>query len=104
MRGTLFKLYDAGRRLDREARVGTGDFNFTKAENTASRLIEQTAVFYPEATRNQCIRLAQAQVIAVAGFGLHVVGFEQSKVGRNRIAEVRQEWWFVPLGHEENAH
>jgi hypothetical protein len=100
MRGIVYRTYEKGVRLEAncEKVVARGDFNLNEGPHPVSGQLERQAIL-TEPGKGVVARLSRAEVVAVAGFGISIAGFELSKVeGQSR--EMRQEWWFVPTGHE----
>ena len=101
MRGTITRLYEKGVQLEinEGKHVATGDFNLKDGVHPVSGQLVRQA-FVSEPGRGVVAQLQQAEVVAVAGFGMQVSGIESTKIG-SRFVEVHQEWWFVPTGHED---
>ncbi len=102
MRGTITRLFENGVQLEvnKGKNVATGDFNLRDGVHPVSGRLTRQA-FVTEPGHGVVGQLQQVEVIAVAGFGMQISGFEVVKLG-GKAVEVRQEWWFVPTGHEEN--
>lgn len=103
MRGTVTKLYEKGApfEVNKGVLFATGDFNVRDGLHPVSGRLTRQAIV-TETGRGVVGQLQQVEIIAVAGFGMQVAGFETVKIGGKSV-EVRQEWWFVPTGHEDNA-
>lgn len=102
MLGIVYRKFEKGVQLPPlgEKVVAQGDFNLNEGTHPVTGQYEKQA-FVTAKGKGVVARLSRAEISCVAGFGISVVGFELAKVGKQHI-EVRQEWWFVPNGHEGN--
>ena len=102
MLGTVYRTFDKGIQLPPlgEQLVAQGDFNLNEGTHPITGQYEKQA-FVTADGKGVVARLSRAEVSCVAGFGISVIGFELVKVGQRTI-EVRQQWWFVPSGHENH--
>lgn len=96
MKGTLYRRFERGVKLEQLVRVGDGDFNLLPGPPLTGRA-ESEATFHLPGGKAHA--LSDAKVASVAGFGMLVVGLERIRSGSS-FAHVQQEWWFAPEGHD----
>ncbi|ABM97004.1 hypothetical protein [Methylibium petroleiphilum] len=97
MKGTIYKRFHRGVRLEKLERVGDGDFNLLPGPPLSGRA-ENDATFHMPGGAGSA--MSEARVVTVAGFGMLVAGLERIRAGKE-FAHVQQEWWFAPQGHDD---